>query len=92
MPSSSRLGGGTASNGGADRPPGWIHNVAANNSVEVQVARRKFESHAEVIGADHADHARLWTLVNEKTRGRYHRYQQQTTRRFDLLKLHRDDR
>jgi F420H(2)-dependent quinone reductase len=81
----------TASNGGADRPPGWIHNVSANSSVEVQVGRHRIASRAEVIDADHADYPRLWSRVNLKTRGRYDRYQQKTTRRFDLVKLHCDD-
>ena len=28
-----------ASNGGADRPPAWLHNLRANPDVEVQIAR-----------------------------------------------------
>lgn len=30
-----------ASNGGADRPPGWLHNVKADGTVAVQIARRR---------------------------------------------------
>lgn len=82
----------TASNGGADRPPGWIHNIAANSSVELQVGRRRFASRAEVIDPEHADYGRLWSLVNQTTRSRYDRYQRQTERRFDLVRLHCDDR
>lgn len=80
----------TASNGGADQAPAWLHNVAADNSVEVQIGRRRFTSRAVVIEADHDDYARLWSLVNQNARGRYDRYQQHTKRRFALIKLHRE--
>jgi F420H(2)-dependent quinone reductase len=30
-----------ASNGGADRPPAWIHNVGADPKVEIQVGRER---------------------------------------------------
>jgi len=56
----------------------------------VQVGRRSFPSQANVIGIDHVDFVRLWTFVNTNTRGRYDRYQQQTKRRFDFVKLHPD--
>lgn len=78
----------TASNGGADQAPAWLHNVASDNSVEVQIGRRRFASRAEVIDADRDDYARLWSLVNQNARGRYNRYQRHTTRRFALVKLH----
>ena len=38
----------TASNGGADRSPGWLYNVKADGSVEVQIGRRRFGGGAEV--------------------------------------------
>jgi F420H(2)-dependent quinone reductase len=77
----------TASNGGADRPPGWLHNVKADSSVDVQIGRRRFDAYAEVIGSDHSEHARLWTLVNRNAHGRYDRYQQHTDRVIELVKL-----
>ena len=77
----------TASNGGADRPPGWIYNVKADGSVEVQIGRRRFGGSAEVIGPEHAEYPRLWTLVNRNTRGRYDRHQQHTNRAIELVKL-----
>lgn len=82
----------TSSNGGADHSPGWIHNITADPTVEVQVGRRHVTSRAEVIHPDHVDYTRLWTLVNKITRGRYERYQQQTERRFDLVRLHHENR
>lgn len=78
----------TASNGGADQPPGWLHNVTANGSVEVQAGRHRFDGRAEVIGPENTDYVRLWALVNGNTRGRYDQYQQQTGRVFELVKLH----
>ena len=69
----------TASNGGADRAPGWCHNVTTNPAVEVQIGRRRFTRQAEVIGTDHVEYPRLWTLVNHNARGRYDRYQARPT-------------
>lgn len=78
----------TASNGGADRGPGWFHNVLADDFVQVRIGRRTFTSRAEVIRPDHLDYARLWALMNDTTRGRYDRYQRKTQRPFELVKLH----
>jgi F420H(2)-dependent quinone reductase len=75
----------TASNGGADRAPGWYHNVKTNAAVEVQIGRRRFTGEAEVIGA--GEYPRLWTLVNRNARGRYERYQGQTDRVIELVRL-----
>ncbi len=76
-----------ASNGGADRPPGWLHNVKANRVVAVQIGRRRLDAGAEVIGPEHAEYTRLWTLVNRNAHGRYDRYQQHTDRVIELVRL-----
>lgn len=76
-----------ASNGGADAPPGWLHNVKAQPSVEVQVGRRRFGATAAVIGPDDADYNRLWELVNDRNHGRYNNYQRKTARRIALVRL-----
>lgn len=76
-----------ASNGGAARPPGWLHNVKADGSVAVQIGRHRFDAGAEVIGPEHGQYARLWTLVNRNARGRYDRYQQRIDRAIELVKL-----
>jgi len=78
----------TASNGGDDRRPGWVHNVAACPTVHVQIGRQKLHSRGEVVSPENSDYARLWTLVNRKSRGRYNRYQQRTSREFELVRLH----
>jgi deazaflavin-dependent oxidoreductase (nitroreductase family) len=76
-----------ASNGGADRPPGWLHNVTAQPNVEVQVGRSGSKATAEVVMPGHADYDRLWKLVNATNRHRYDSYQAKTTRPIALVRL-----
>jgi F420H(2)-dependent quinone reductase len=78
----------TASNGGADRPPAWLHNVKARHEVDVQVGRRRFPATAEAVGPDHPEYERLWTLVNDMNHHRYERYQTRTARPIELVRLH----
>lgn len=77
----------TATNGGADRAPGWLHNIEADGSIEAQIGRGRLTGIAEVIGPQHAEYARLWTLVNRNGHGRYDRYQQRTDRVIKLVRL-----
>jgi deazaflavin-dependent oxidoreductase (nitroreductase family) len=76
-----------ASNGGADTPPGWLHNVKADPHVRVQIGRRRLEATAHVVGPDDSEYERLWKLVNERNHGRYDRYQSKTSRPIVLLRL-----
>ena len=76
-----------ASNGGSDRPPGWLHNVRAKPDVEIQVGRRRMPATARVIERGDPDYEYLWTLVNAGNSGRYDRYQQQTERPISLVTL-----
>ncbi len=76
-----------ASNGGADRAPGWLFNVQANPAVEVQVGRRRSSAVASVVGADDADHERVWALVNGVNRDRFARYQRRTGRPIPVVRL-----
>src|SRR5439155_26077091 len=78
----------TASNGGADRPPGWLHNVSAKPEVEVQIGRKRFPATARVVDkGDDPDYERLWRLVNATNHGRYDRYQTKTRRPIALVVL-----
>src|SRR4030088_3368368 len=37
------------SNGGADRPPAWLHNLKANSEVQVQIGRNRRTGTAAVV-------------------------------------------
>ncbi len=74
-----------ASNGGSDRPPGWLFNIEANDAVEIQVGRKRSPAVAAIVTADDASYARLWKLVNDRNFGRYDRYQTKTERRIPLV-------
>ncbi len=78
------------SNGGADRSPGWVHNVKAGPNVEVQVGRTRRAATAEVL-TEGPDYDRCWRIVNEVNRykdgGRYEHYQTLTDRKIPLVVL-----
>jgi F420H(2)-dependent quinone reductase len=75
------------SNGGADRPPGWLHNVQAQPSVEVQIGRKRQTATATVIGADDPDFPRVWKAVNDNNNARYDGYQRLTQRPIPVVAL-----
>jgi len=74
-----------ASNGGADRSPGWLFNVRAQPEVDVQVARRTTPGTARVLEPGEEDYDRLWRLVNDNNHGRYDAYQAGTARPIPLV-------
>ena len=78
-----------ASNGGSDRPPGWLFNVRADASVEVHVGDETYPATARVVDADDPDYVRLWKLVNSINRDRYDAYQTKTTRPIPMVALER---
>ena len=76
-----------ASRGGAPTPPAWMLNLQATPDVEVQIARKRRQCTATVLGRDDPDFERLWVLVNEKNSGRYDEYQSKTDRPIPLVAL-----
>jgi deazaflavin-dependent oxidoreductase (nitroreductase family) len=74
-----------ASNGGADRPPAWLHNVRASSDVEVQIGRERQKCAATIVEPSAPGYDRLWKLVNENNRDRYTAYQKQTTRPIPVV-------
>lgn len=72
------------SNGGRERPPAWLLNVAATPSVEVQVGRRKLVGTARVLDAEEA--AALWPRLLEHYKG-WSYYRQLTQRELKVVSL-----
>ena len=76
-----------ASNGGADRPPAWLHNLRAKPAVEIQIGRERQPATARIIEPSDPDYERLWKLVNANNRDRYSAYQQQTSRPIPVIAI-----
>ena len=76
-----------ASNGGADRPPAWLHNVRANSDVEIQIARERRKGAARAVEPSDPDYGRLWKIVNDNNHDRYSAYQKQTTRPIPVVAI-----
>ena len=76
-----------ASNGGADRPPAWLHNIRAKPDVEIQIARERRNATAMVVEPSDPDYDRLWKIVNDKNHDRYNAYQKQTARPIPVIVL-----
>jgi F420H(2)-dependent quinone reductase len=74
-----------ASNGGADRPPGWLFNIQAQPKVEIRVGTVTMSATAAVVNAGDAGYPRLWQAVNDNNRGRYDRYQAKTSRPIPVV-------
>ncbi len=74
-----------ASNGGAERHPGWLHNLRANPEVEIQIGRERRKATSKIIQPSDPDYERLWKIVNENNRDRYSAYQRQADRAIPLI-------
>jgi deazaflavin-dependent oxidoreductase (nitroreductase family) len=73
------------SNGGADKPPAWLHNLRANPEVEIQIERDRQKGTARVVEPADPDYERLWKIVNDNNRDRYYAYQKQTSRPIPVV-------
>jgi len=78
------------SDGGADKSPGWVHNLRANPKAEIQIGRARYPVTAEIL-TEGPDYERCWKIVNDLNRyhdgGRYEHYQTLTTRRIPVVVL-----
>ena len=74
-----------ASNGGADRPPGWLFNIQAQPAVGIQVGTVAKPATATVVNAGDPGYPRLWKAVNDNNHGRYDRYQAKTSRPIPVV-------
>jgi deazaflavin-dependent oxidoreductase (nitroreductase family) len=75
------------SNGGADKPPAWLHNLRANPAVEVQIGRERQQATARVVERPDPDFERLWKIVNENNKDRYDGYQEKTSRPIPVVAI-----
>ena len=76
-----------ASNGGADKPPAWLHNLRANPDVEVQLGRERQKASARVVEQADPDYERQWRIVNENNKDRYTAYQKGTERPIPVVAI-----
>jgi F420H(2)-dependent quinone reductase len=76
-----------ASNGGADKAPGWYFNLREKPDVEVQVGRDRRPARARVLEPADPDYARLWKIVNDNNRDRYDGYKKMTSRPIPIVAL-----
>ena len=74
-----------ASNGGADRPPGWLFNIQAEPRVEIQVGTVTQPATASVVKVTEDEYPRLWKAVNDNNHGRYGGYQAKTSRPIPVV-------
>jgi deazaflavin-dependent oxidoreductase (nitroreductase family) len=74
-----------ASNGGADRPPGWLFNIQAQPKVEIQVGTVTKPATAIVVKPGDPGYPRLWKAVNDNNHGRYGGYQAKTSRPIPVV-------
>ena len=73
-----------ASNGGADRPPGWALNLQQTPRAVVEIGTDRLVVQAR--SASEEERERLWVVVTATYAG-YARYQERTTRRIPVVLL-----
>ncbi|HLD93524.1 MAG TPA: nitroreductase family deazaflavin-dependent oxidoreductase [Anaerolineales bacterium] len=74
----------TASNGGADRHPGWFFNLEADPNVRVRIHDKEFPARADVIGAELRK--KLWIRLVSLS-PQYGNYATSTKREIPLILL-----
>lgn len=75
-----------ASNGGADRNPGWWRNLRSQPDVTVQIGREVHPVKATTVTGTERD--RLWELMVQVFK-QYDTYQSRTTRQIPVVLLER---
>jgi F420H(2)-dependent quinone reductase len=76
-----------ASNAGADRYPGWYHNLQKHPDAEINVGPNRFAVTAQRVTPDGQDYLRLWQIVNKNNANRYTGYQRKTSRPIPIFVL-----
>jgi deazaflavin-dependent oxidoreductase (nitroreductase family) len=75
-----------ASKGGADAPPAWFKNLAADPNVQVQIKGERFRATAHVAGPE--EKPDMWAKMIEIWPA-YDDYQKKTSREIPVVVLHR---
>jgi len=73
--------------GGAEKAPGWYHNLKADPAVQVQIGRSKTPATATIVERGEPDFDRLWKAVNDNNQNRYDAYQAKTSRQIPVVVL-----
>jgi F420H(2)-dependent quinone reductase len=73
-----------ASNGGAQRHPQWVRNLARNPNANLEVEGQRMKVEAESLEGDERE--RTWSWLMQKA-PLYGRYQEKTDRRIPLIRL-----
>lgn len=75
------------SNGGANRHPGWYHNLRKQPDVEIWIGVRRKQVHASSVFPGEPDFERLWRLCNIANRGQFDHYRKKTERKIPVVVL-----
>ncbi len=76
-----------ASNGGADRPPGWWLNLQRNPRAAVEIGKENLTLIARTASVEERE--RLWPVITATYSG-YAKYQQKTKRQIPVVLLTAD--
>jgi deazaflavin-dependent oxidoreductase (nitroreductase family) len=74
----------TASNGGADRHPGWFYNLRSNPEMTIQVMAENLKVVAEQASPE--ERSRLWAKLIQLAPG-FAQYQQKSSREIPMFIL-----
>lgn len=75
------------SNGGANRHPGWFHNLRTNPDADVWVGVRRQQVRASWVMPGEPDFERMWRLCNIANRGQFDQYRTKTSRPIPVVVL-----
>ncbi|HSV37800.1 MAG TPA: nitroreductase/quinone reductase family protein [Nocardioidaceae bacterium] len=75
------------SNGGANRHPGWFHNLRKEPEVDVWIGVQRKRARASWVMPGEPDFERLWKLCNIANRGQFDQYRTKTARPIPVVVL-----
>lgn len=76
-----------ASNGDADCPPSWLHNLKAQPGVKIQIGRERRQATPRIIEPSDPGYEYVRKLVNAHTRDRCTAYHETTTRPIPVIAI-----